>query len=864
MAEASVGPYRILERLGAGANGEVFLAEDTRLHRRVALKRLFDRGGTDPAESRRKLLREARAAARLNHPHIAAVHDVLETPDGVHIVMEYVPGTTLATRVRTGPLPPMQVLDYALQLSGALAHAHELGVIHRDLKPGNVMVTDHGQCKILDFGLARVNEVAVGSVALSGDDSTEGRHLVGTPPYMPPEHLRGAPVDACGDIYSLGVTLFELLTGRRPFDLQSGMPPVEAILSAPTPRPRSLAPDVPKELDDLVFRAMARIPAERFGTATRLHSALQDLGHATTDPPTRSRAIASRSGALRLSALAAAGVILTAMGVWLYGFGGREWIVPGDRSGLSLGGPPVVAVLPLSGHIDGPDAESLATGLADSLITALSKTRGLAVVSRAATLKYRDRTQDPDAIARELGATVLVDGALHDSPDTGPRVTFALLQRGSKVVHWQNSYPAKFSEAFTIEHEVTNALAAALELPSAARSAQPTSSVEAFADYAQARTFLERPDIKAHTDSAIGLFRSAIARDPRFASAHAGLGQAYWQKYQGTRDERWSIDARDAINEALRLDPEDTSVRYALASIYQEMGLVTKAIDELRRIAADNPGADDAHRLLGQLLAQTGRRQEGIASILRAVALRPSYWNHHYTLGHAYYSGGAYGEAVSTFGRVTELQPDNSWGHLMLGASHHARNQIKEAIRSYQRAIDLGNEAAYSNLGTIYARQGRPVEAERCYKEAIRRSPTAQKHHNLGDLYAMVGRRNEALAAYRNAAKLAHDQLRVRPRDVGALMALAVVEAKLGRVESARARADEAMAIAPEAPEPQFTAAIVACFAGDADRAFAALRRAVERGYNRERAADDRDLSPLKSDPRFAEILTLRTTTTLR
>src|SRR5688572_6716240 len=212
MALSTVGPYRLLERLGAGANGEVFLAEDTRLQRRVALKTLSGTAGSDAAELRRKLLREARAAARLNHPHIAAVYDVLESDEGVHIVMEYVKGATLSAQVRQAPPAPMQVLDMALQLSDALAHAHGVGVIHRDLKPANIVVGPDGQAKILDFGLARLHAVDIGSTPLSSSElSIDARHTVGTPPYIPPEHLSGAPVDERGDIYSFGVTLFEAL-----------------------------------------------------------------------------------------------------------------------------------------------------------------------------------------------------------------------------------------------------------------------------------------------------------------------------------------------------------------------------------------------------------------------------------------------------------------------------------------------------------------------------------------------------------------------------------------------------------------------------------------------------------------------------
>ena len=202
MAPSAVGPYRFLERLGAGANGDVCLAEDTRLRRRVALKKLQGTAGADTAQLRRRLLREARAAARLNHPHLAAVYDVLETDEGVHIVMEYVRGVSLATRLREGPPPAMQVLDIGVQLSSALAHAHSLGVIHRDLKPANIVASPDGQVKILDFGLARMEEVEAGSARLGSSDLTSESVIrtVGTPPYIPPEHLTGAPVDERGDI----------------------------------------------------------------------------------------------------------------------------------------------------------------------------------------------------------------------------------------------------------------------------------------------------------------------------------------------------------------------------------------------------------------------------------------------------------------------------------------------------------------------------------------------------------------------------------------------------------------------------------------------------------------------------------------
>jgi eukaryotic-like serine/threonine-protein kinase len=868
MAAGLVGPYRILERLGAGANGEVFLAEDTRLHRRVALKTLSGTGGSDAVELRRRMLREARAVARLNHPHIAAVYDVLESGDGVHIVMEYVPGATLAARVRQGPLPPMQVLDIALQLSSALAHAHGLGVVHRDLKPANVMVSPEGKAKILDFGLARLHRAEPGSVPLSSESGAgEAGLVVGTPPYMPPEVLLGEGTDARGDIYSLGVTLFESLTGRRPFEARDGRPLAEAILATPTPRPRSLRPDVPGELDDVVVRAMAREPGDRYATAALLESRLQQLAAGITDPPTVSRRwpLLWAPGQRRLgwTALACVGIGLSLYGA--IGATGRRQHRAATPAEATASGPPVVAVLPLAGAAGDAESEPLAAGVAEALITTLSKVPGLTVVSRAATLKYRDRAKGTDDIARELGATLIVDGGLQRSGEK-LRVTLSLLQPGSKVVRWQSAYDGTFAEVFTLQREVAEAVAGALRLRVAAGSAtlgeQPTESLEAFADYAQARTFLERIDVAENPGRSIALFQSAIRRDPRFARAHGGLGEAYWREYERTRDGAWATQARDAINEALRLNPQDASVRYSLATVYRGMGRLPEAIEELRRVIEMRPSADDAHSLLGKALIAGGQLDAGLDAIRAAIRLRPQYWVHHYTLGSALYNAGRYRDAIPAFQRVVELQPDSAWGHQALGASWHALDDTASAKRHYEAAIRLGNTMAHANLGLLYYGDGQFEAALAHLQEAVEREPTSPFHqHNLADGLARLGRKKEATGAYRRAAQLCREELAVHPRDAATMATLAVIERKLGLHPESERHIAQALALEPRSPDVLYPAAVVHALGDHPEQAIAALREAVLAGYSNVRASRDPDLASLRSDPRYAAALNSATRT---
>ena len=780
--------------------------------------------------------------------------------------MEYVRGEPLASRVREGPLPPGQVLEIATQLADALAEAHGMGVVHRDLKPANVVLTPKGDVKILDFGLAQVRPVEPGSspVRSSRDFSLDGRQI-GTPPYMPPEHLMGDPVDARGDIYSLGVMLYELLTGRRPFRGADAMKLTMAILTEPTPKASGSNPAVPEALDAVVFRAMSRLPQDRYASAAEMAedlrraaaglqpAAREDVSDVSTT--SRARLEAGRpQSRRRLVSLAGLGLLVV---LAVYGALSRgRWPTTPPTTG-----PPVVAVLPLAGVSGDPQDESLATGVADSLISSLSRVSGLTVVSRQATLPYRDAKRDLDKIARDLAANVLVDGTVQKSGGR-IRVTLSLLRKGSNHVIWSRSYEGALDGIFGLQSRAAEELAEAMRLDLSAKERhliekKPTDSVDAYADYAQARSFLERPDITGNVERAVRLLEAAATKDPKFAEAHAALAEAYLKRYTTTHDLAWAIKARDSVTEALRLAPDDAKVRYSLAVVARATGRTDEAIDELRRAIAIQPASPEVHDLLGQLLASRGRVDEGIAEIRKAIALHPNYWSHYHELALVQLNAGRYAEALLTAQRETELQPDNSRGFQLLGTIYHAMGDKEHAISNYQRAISIGPSArSYTNLGAMYYAEGRYPDAASAFEAAARMEPTPAKFRNLGDTYARLGQGREARRAYARAVDMSLDALKNNPRDAAAMAALGVYQAKVSDCRAAARSAAAASSINPDAPEILYRHAVVEALCGRPEQGLAALEQALRKGYSAEFAKSDDDLVSLRQQPGYARLMT--------
>ena len=862
LAGQMLGAYKLRGLLGAGGMGEVYEAYDPRLKREVAVKVVSSARSGHP-ERLRRLEREARAAAALNHPNILAVYDIGTHNDVPFIVMERVRGQTLAERIAAARLPISTAIDISIEIADALAAAHANGVLHRDLKPGNVMVTPEGRAKVLDFGLAKVLAPDEPDPDATTDSQlvTRPGQVFGTPAYMAPEQLAGRAVDHRADIFSLGVILFELATGRRPFASGNFVAIALDRIIRPTPNPSDVDRSLPPALSGLITRCLAPEPADRPQAAAELKRELEAI---RAELPVagqerrrsallrRTRSHLQARPAVRLviwltAAVVAVTLTIAAIGQWRM----PVKVVPSSR--------PVIAVLPLE-NLTGDAANNyLGVGIADALTTSLSRLAAVTVIPRETAREAARGLSEPTRLARQLGVTLLVQGSLQRS---GDRVRVdANLIREDGTIAWAGDAEGPASDLLAVQRELADRLVDALRVDVSGSerrnlSQSPTANQEALEAYWRGMALLEGTDA-ASTDEAIATFERAIAADPKFSLAHAQLGAAFVRKYRATNDRTWMTRAADAVNRALSLDPSQNQVRLSLADLYRTTGRNASAIEELRRILDENPHSDEARRRLGMILDSEGRQDEALQHFRAAVAERPQYWVNHEQLGLFYYRTGRVQDAARAFVRVTQLRPDSALAFMRVGVTYQALGDFDRARETYERALQIDpNEAAvHSNLGMIAYVQGRYEEAARSVGEAVRLRPNrALYRRNLGDVYARLGRNREARAEYEEAIRLTADTLAVNPNDALTMGQLAVYEAKVGRRADAERHIAQAMLINP-VPEVLFRLAAVSALHGDATAALQALTDAIGKGYPLEAVRDDPDFAALHTIPEFQALL---------
>jgi tetratricopeptide (TPR) repeat protein len=837
-----VGPYRLEASLGSGGMGEVFLARDERLERLVAIKVLREEAVAS-APARERLLREARAAARISHPNVAAVFDVLEDHDPPLLVMEYVSGETMAARARRGPLPPQQIAAIGQQLAEGVAAAHAQGVVHRDLKPSNILLTSGDRVKILDFGIARIGPAGTTSAAApAGDTWTHG--FVGTPRYAAPEQLAGGVVDARADVFSIGAVLYELAAGRPAFDATSPLDAAVQVLTSTPPPVAAISPAVPPALAAIIERALRPRPADRYQSAAELARALGEAaaGLSSAAPrrlagrPARPERLAWRPF------IAALAIVASAVGA------GVQTVRSKNAAASSH---PVVAVVSLASATGHPQEAYLGAGIADVLTTSLAGVPGLVVIARSAIRGYAGEEAGPPRVARELGASFVVGGSVQRAADR--LLVSVVLRRADGTVVWGDRVEGPAGDLFAMQRRLADGVArAAVHSLGPALPVRPGAATAldaaALAAYAEGRSLLERADLTGNTGRAIEAFTRAIERDPSFALAHAGLVDAAWQRFRETGDAAWADRALEASREALRLDPYQADVLVSLAGVHAGTGRHGEARQALEQAIRLQPRHDEAFRALGETLAASGRPVEARAAYERAIDLRPAYWRHHYRYGVFLFDQHDLEGARREFERVTALVPESPAGYQALGRLYQTLDDLPRARAAYERALERGfSVSAVSNLGALLHWEGRYRDAMAAYERAIQAAPAEPLfHRNVGDAWLRLGEPARARAAYERAVALAEAQLVVNPGSAERLAALAVYEAKAGRLDRAAVHLDGALARASGSAEIAYAEAVVRALEGRHEAALEALGRALELGYSRTLAARDDDLAAVR------------------
>ncbi len=688
--------YTVLSRIGAGGMGEVFLAEDSALGRKVALKLLPESFASD-AERLARFKREARAASALNHPSIITVHEI-GSADGVYfIATEFVDGETLRQRLARGPLAPREVLDVAIGIAEALVAAHEAGIVHRDVKPENVMVRRDGYVKVLDFGLAKLSDPTVAASTLT----TEPGRILGTVAYMSPEQLHALDVDARTDIWSLGVVLFELATGTRPFVAPTPVGVVTAILERDVP---PIAGAVPEGIERIVRKALAKERDERYRTASEM---LDDLKAVRADLEFEARVARDSGGRPAAPRPAAAVRRLLSRPRAAWGALAVAAVAVAATVGYLLSSPaapekpdegPIrsIAVLPFSPLSLDERNESLELGMADTLITRLSGLRQLDVRPISAVRAYAKPDRDPLAAGRELKVEAVLDGSIQQAGER-LRVSLRLLRVRDANVLWTAALDEKAADIFAVQDAISGRVADSLRIELSGEeqrrlAKRDTESSEAYRCYLKGRYFLDRRGAEWRRKS-VEQFAKAVEIDPVYAPAYAGLADAYYEmSYWGDRAPRdYMPKAKAAALKALEIDETLSDAHTALAIVLEDYDWkFADAEREYRRAIELNPRYALAHQRLGQLLAEMGRFEESRAEQQLALEIDPLSLNVNMSIASLRYLSRDVDGAIEQLKRTLELDPTYGEATGLLGWLYVQKGEHDKGVELWLGQMNPG------------------------------------------------------------------------------------------------------------------------------------------------------------------------------
>jgi serine/threonine protein kinase/tetratricopeptide (TPR) repeat protein len=739
--------YRILEQIGAGGMGVVYRAHDERLDRDVALKVLPPGLLTDES-SRKRFRNEALALAKLNHANIATIHD-FDNQNGLDfLIMEYVVGVSLATKLKNGALPEKELLDLAEQITRTLEDAHERGIIHRDLKPGNIMVTAKGQVKLLDFGLAKL--LPAGGAQLD-ETLTETLQAVGTLPYMAPEQLRGDYPDFRSDIYAAGAVLYEMATGRRPFEEKTSAALASDILNKPPVPPGRSNPALSPKLEEIILKCMEKDADNRYQSAKELTVDLRRLRNASN---TRVSVYPDRvrSSWLRASTIPAFAILCLAALIFAFNAGGwRDRLLGGESPGRVQS----LAVLPLENLSRDPDQEYFTDGMTDELITVLGHVGALKVISRTSVMHYKSTSKTVPEIARELHVDAILQGAVLRSGNRA-RVTVQLTDGVTDRNLWAQSYERNLEDVLGLQDDVARSIAGEIQARLTAQeqtmlSGKKTVNSQAHENYLKGRFYLNKWTPEGD-EKASGYFQEALTEDPNYAAAYAGLADSYTLLgYYGISAPNDVFPrAKAAAQKALELDDTLSEAHTSLALILANYDWDwARSEQEYKRALELNPSSVTAHIWYSFHLVYGGNFSDAIIEARRAQELDPLSLVTSTTVANILYDGGKYDEAIEQNRRVLELDSGFRWAHHSIGEDYIEKGMFKEGIAELTLGLDpeRRNPHFLGKLAYGMARAGDRSGALKIVNDLERQSkqryiPPSQ----IAAVYAALGDKEQAMA----------------------------------------------------------------------------------------------------------------------
>jgi len=809
-----IGHYQILDKLGEGGMGEVYLAEDIRLKRQVALKVL----PVEMAASRERVerfQREAEALAALDHPNIVTIYSVEEEEDVRFLTMQRVTGKRLAELILAGGMPLHSIFEIAIPLADALAAAHEKGVIHRDLKPSNIMVDDRRRVRVLDFGLAKLGmeEAATSATELPTEPLTREGRILGTMPYMSPEQLEGSDLDGRSDIFSLGVVLYEMVTGERPFKGDTSVSLISSIVKDAPPEIETVRGDLPRHLSRVINHCLEKDPRRRYQSILDVRNEIRALeSEVASGARAKSAVLSTAVGPARSRRwwpiLVGAALLLLAA-IWI----GRSWI-PGSDSVTSgtadrpRSERPILVVLPLE-NLGPPEDAYFAAGMTEEITSRLASVSDLGVISRTSATQYDRTGKTVSQIREDLGVSHVLEGTVRWArsveDDSRVRVTLQLIQAADDTHLWADSFDRVIDDVFEVQSDIAQVVLRKLDVrlldpERQAMERQATDNLEAYDFFLKGIDYLDRSDeLQQRQDNeiAVQMLERAVELDPDFAAAHARLSLAHGSMYRtfwDRSDHRMEL-TRQAADRALELDSNLPDGHLAMGYYHRELFELEDAAKEFEAVLQKQPNNGLALAMLGGAQRSLARWDEALMSYERASELLPRQGSLSCALGGIHLALRNYQQADDNHRRAGSLAPDRPCPQFCQAWIYMAWDEGTERVRSFLENLPANVELE-ADPPILYPWVFADM-VDGLYLEALERLAEGEfealqfwfyyipKAQLKAQVYGLMGRPASERAQYDAAREMMEARVREKPRDARFHSALGIAYAGLGRTEEA-------------------------------------------------------------------------------